>query len=202
MRRALLLSVVLAASLPGAALAQPGGAGGGRPAAAAPHAQWSQQDRSFVRSAMAGSRFERQAAQLALTKAPDDAQLQRFARRMDEDHAAMANRLLAIVPPRGEAPPADMTATQRDALKRLQGLSGDAFAAAYIRGQVAAHEHDVAAFERQAEHGDVAMLKTFAEDSLPTLREHLEFARDLQQRLAVAEAPAGVPGKKPTPKPQ
>jgi putative membrane protein len=48
------------------------------------------------------------------------------------------------------------------------------------------HEEDVQAFERQAESGQDPDLRAFAEETLPTLREHLELAKEVQTQVTAA----------------
>ena len=48
------------------------------------------------------------------------------------------------------------------------------------------HEKDVELFEQQAQSGDDPDLRAFAEETLPTLREHLELAREIQSQITAA----------------
>jgi putative membrane protein len=48
------------------------------------------------------------------------------------------------------------------------------------------HEKDVALFEQQAESGEDADLRAFAEETLPTLREHLELAKEVHSQVTAA----------------
>ena len=58
----------------------------------------------------------------------------------------------------------------------MQQLSGAEFDQAYMDEMVKDHEKDIAAFEQQAQAGQDPELRAFAEEALPTLREHLELA--------------------------
>jgi putative membrane protein len=64
----------------------------------------------------------------------------------------------------------------------LEGLSGAAFDRAYLQEMVEHHEKDVQEFERAVQSGN-AQLRAFAERTLPTLRRHLQQARQLQQSI-------------------
>ena len=48
------------------------------------------------------------------------------------------------------------------------------------------HEKDVELFEQQAQSGEDPDLRAFAEETLPTLREHLELAREIQSQITAA----------------
>jgi len=48
---------------------------------------------------------------------------------------------------------------------------------------IADHEKDADAFDRQARTGDDAGVRSLAARSLPTIREHLRMAKDLDQNM-------------------
>jgi putative membrane protein len=68
----------------------------------------------------------------------------------------------------------------------MQQLSGAEFDQAYMDEMVKDHEKDIAAFEQQAQAGQDPELRAFAEEALPTLREHLELAKEIQSQIAAA----------------
>jgi putative membrane protein len=51
---------------------------------------------------------------------------------------------------------------------------------------VSDHEDDVAAFEDYVENAQDPDLRSFAEETLPTLKEHLELAKETQEQVATA----------------
>jgi putative membrane protein len=48
------------------------------------------------------------------------------------------------------------------------------------------HENSVELFERQAQSGQDPDLRAFAEESLPTLREHLQLAEEIRAQVTAA----------------
>jgi putative membrane protein len=64
----------------------------------------------------------------------------------------------------------------------LERASGPAFDRAYLEEMVKHHEKDIEEFER-ATRSDNAQVRSFAERTLPALREHLQQARQLQQSI-------------------
>src|SRR5690606_38864196 len=62
---------------------------------------------------------------------------------------------------------------------KLEALSGQEFDRAYIEAMVKDHEKAVAMFEKQSRTSKDAELKTFAEKTLPVLKQHLDHARTL-----------------------
>jgi putative membrane protein len=64
--------------------------------------------------------------------------------------------------------------------QKLEGLSGAAFDRAYLDAMVQHHQQDIQEFERAAQ-SENPQIRQFAERTLPTLREHLQRAQQLQQ---------------------
>ena len=48
------------------------------------------------------------------------------------------------------------------------------------------HEKDIELFEQQVESGEDPDLRAFAEETLPTLREHMELAKQVQSQITAA----------------
>jgi len=63
--------------------------------------------------------------------------------------------------------------------RRLAAKSGTDFDQAFIAAMVDDHEDDVAMFDKKAQKADDADLRSFAASNLPTLRQHLESAKQL-----------------------
>jgi putative membrane protein len=64
--------------------------------------------------------------------------------------------------------------------QKLERVSGQAFDRAYLDEMVKHHQKDIEEFERAAQ-SDNPQVRAFAERTLPTLRQHLERAQQLQQ---------------------
>jgi putative membrane protein len=63
--------------------------------------------------------------------------------------------------------------------QKLESVSGAAFDRAYLEEMVNHHQHDIQEFERAAQ-SDNPQVRAFAERTLPTLRQHLQQAQQLQ----------------------
>jgi predicted outer membrane protein/sporulation protein YlmC with PRC-barrel domain len=149
--------------------------------------QLSQQDRQFVQQAGISNQFEIQAAEIAQDKAGNQ-QVQQFAQRMIKDHRTVGDRLAAVVQPLNVQVPQQLDEQHRRMIEDLRNMSGDQFDAAYIRGQIDAHNQAVALFEKQSNSGQNQELKRLASDTLPRLREHLTSAQDLSRQVPVASS--------------
>lgn len=133
----------------------------------------------FVKEAAASDMFEIQSSQLALTKG--DPKIKTFAQMMVDDHTKTSTELKSAAGKANAQVPTAMATSQQRMVDNLKddSNSGD-FTRRYLDDQVSAHEDAVSLFERYSKGGDNAELKSWAEKTLPKLREHLKMAQDLQ----------------------
>jgi putative membrane protein len=78
---------------------------------------------------------------------------------------------------------AKMMKKHHEMVSKMSALSGAEFDRKYMDAMVKDHEKDVAAFERVSTMGSDADLKAWAAKTLPTLREHLQLARDTNAKV-------------------
>jgi putative membrane protein len=83
-----------------------------------------------------------------------------------------------------------MMMTDQKTYDRLSKLSGADFDKAYMTDMLKDHEKDVAMFEKEANSGKDADVKAWATSTLPTLRDHLQLARDTAPKVGVKVTPA------------
>jgi putative membrane protein len=131
---------------------------------------------TFVKNAAITDMFEIQAGQLAQQKA-DDAAYKDFAQMTITDHTKTTNDIKSMN--LGVQPPQELDATHKTKLDKLSALSGAAFERQYKTDQVQGHRQAIAEFERYAKSGDNPDLKKWAQDTLPTLKTHLQHAEAL-----------------------
>ncbi|MGE5514772.1 MAG: DUF4142 domain-containing protein [Bacteroidota bacterium] len=159
------------------------------PAAAqqASKAELSRQDRNFAEHAMAGGMMEVQLGKLADQRAHSDA-VKRFGQRMVTDHSAVNEKMTELGSRLGVTAPAQLPGEQRRTVDKLAGLSGAEFDHAYMSAMIDDHKKDIGEFRKQADKGDNAELKTLAQQTLPTLEQHLKLAEDTQSRLGAQQS--------------
>ena len=68
-------------------------------------------------------------------------------------------------------------------IDHLREKKGRDFDKDYIDMMVKDHKEDIELFEKEAEKGNDADLKAWANAKLPTLREHLRMAESIQQDI-------------------
>jgi putative membrane protein len=150
----------------------------------------------FVNKAAASNLFEIQSSQLALQKSQNN-RVREFAQRMVQDHTAAGDRLKAAAQAQNVRDNLDQQ--HASALQQLQGASGADFDRRYVQHQLTGHEETVGLFDHFAQNGDHPQLKQFAQQTLPSLREHLQMAQQLRSALP-PEQTAQAPGMASTPK--
>lgn len=142
----------------------------------------SQQDQKFAMNAAEGSLMEIQAGQLAVKNAASQA-VKDFGQRMITDHTKASQQLTQVASQKGMTLPKELSADHRQHRDQLTKATGAQFDRLYMSHMVKAHEKDVKEFEKQAQKGDDAALRAFAEQNLPVLRQHLELARTLASQV-------------------
>src|SRR5262245_37479317 len=157
-------------------------------------------DMDFVIKATSGGELEIKASRVALAKASSEA-VKKFAQRMIDDHTRAARELMDVASRKGFRPVPAMTEKHLDVFVRL-GKELKDFDAQYAASQVESHEEAVALFEKQAKEGKDADLKAFAEKTLPTLKEHLKLAQDLNRDVGKGPKDKEPPKDKDQEKPQ
>jgi len=156
-----------------------------QPQAQADQAQVAQEDQDFAIEAAQGGLMEVRLGELAQQQAKAQA-VKDFGQRMVEDHGAANGKLMQIAEQKGIELPQDLSEDAQQTVEELQQQSGAEFDEAYMDEMVSDHEDDVAAFEDYVENAQDQDLRAFAEETLPTLQEHLELAKQTQEQVAAA----------------
>jgi putative membrane protein len=145
-------------------------------------AQNTRADTEFVREAAIGGMTEVELGRLAVQKSSND-KVKEFGQKMIDDHSKANDKLKSIAAKDSITIPSDLDVKHRATVNRFSKMSGTEFDRVYARDMVADHEADVASFEKEAAKGSNPDLKSFASETLPTLREHLRIAKDNETTL-------------------
>jgi putative membrane protein len=145
----------------------------------------SEQDLTFAEEAAKGGLLEVELGELAAQQAKSDDVVQ-FGQRMVKDHGMTNDQLKSIAAQKGITLPDSLDQDQQHTVEELSQVSGEEFDKAYMDEMVKGHQTDVEAFREQAESGQDPDLRAFAEQTLPTLEEHLSTAQQIDQELAAA----------------
>jgi predicted outer membrane protein/sporulation protein YlmC with PRC-barrel domain len=162
---------------------------GGGPAARSPQtpavgAEAKTDAGDFVNKAANGNMFEIQSSQLALQKS-QETRIRDFAQKMVHDHTQAGDKMTAAA--KDQTVPTSLDQEHAQMLQQLQQASGSGFNRSYVQMQFDGHQKTVALFEQYAQNGDHAQLKEFAQQTLPTLREHFQMITDIRKELLAPE---------------
>lgn len=132
----------------------------------------------FVKEVAISDMFEIQSSQLATEKASKPA-TKTFATQMIADHQKTSSELKSKAG--GNEIPTALDSSHQSKLDKLKGLNGEDFTKEYDSMQVSAHKDAVSLFERYAKGGNDPRLKDWAARTLPTLKHHLDMAKNLNK---------------------
>ncbi len=132
----------------------------------------------FVEDASAKGVAEVEAAKLAQEKGTA-ADVKAFAAMMLKDHGQANEKLKSIAASKKLEVSSDADLIDKAKAMILELRGAKSFDQAYANNQVNAHEATIKLFDEYAKDGKDAELRAFAEETLPTLRTHLEKARAL-----------------------
>jgi putative membrane protein len=139
-------------------------------------------DKSFVTDTYADGLAEISMAEMAQTKTAN-ADVKAFAAKIIADHTKANADLKGIADAKNVAVATSPSMTAQAKGKLLDVRSGDSFDKAYAADMVSDHKKDIEAFEKEANNAQDPDVKAFATKVLPTLKEHLSMAEELQQKL-------------------
>jgi putative membrane protein len=132
-------------------------------------------DRMFADKAAQGGLAEVALGQLAEQNAGSQ-QVKDFGQRMVTDHSRANQKLQQIAQTQNITLPSAPDSKDQAVQRRLSGLKGAAFDAAYTQDMVKDHRQDIAEFQHEAQSGQDPALKAFAQQTLPILQQHLQLA--------------------------
>lgn len=126
-----------------------------------------------------------------------------FAERLLRDHTKANEELIKLASRKGMTVSKEMSEKQKQMVDQISKLSGEEFDAAYLAHMLKGHSQSIAHFERASQTGTDPEIQTFAKTTLPTLKEHLRMARELNPGQPLNEsAGAELPTAPLAPKPK
>ena len=136
----------------------------------------------FAKEAAQGGMAEVEMGRLAVERGTRP-EVKQFGQRMIDDHSKANNELMQLAARKHMQLPKEVSSEQKEMMDKLSKRSGADFDKEYVEAMVEDHEHDVKAFEEQAEEGTDPDIKQFAAKTLPTVKQHLELIRSIKSRM-------------------
>ena len=127
-------------------------------------------DKAFIKDAAKGGMMEVAMGRVA-EKNASDSEVKNFGARMVKDHSKANEDLKAIAKEENVEWPAEKEAGKWKSDKD------------YMDAMVKDHEKDLAEFEKEAKDGTDPKVKSFADETAKTVREHLEMAKEIDAKL-------------------
>ena len=151
-------------------------------------------DKQYIKNVAESNVVEMAMAKLALSKS-NNADVKQFAQMMMDDHSGAESKLAPIAQKDGVSLPPPMLAKHKATAARLEKLSGDAFDKVYVAANVKGHQETATKMETGMGGITDPDLKTYAEQTLPVVKGHLQKIQDIQSKLG-GSAAASKAGKK------
>jgi putative membrane protein len=138
----------------------------------------------FVTRASSSNMLEIASGQLAINQG-EDANVKAFGQHMVNDHGQATAEMTALVAKKGSTVPTAMLPEHQQMVDTLKSLTGAAFDKQFAVMMVTSHQTTVALFEQAAGNNGVPDndLRAFASGKLPTLKQHLQEAQQLQTNV-------------------
>lgn len=133
---------------------------------------------TFVTKAAEGGLTEVALSKAAASSARDP-KIKQFAQQMVRDHSKANEQLASLAKSKGLSVPLSLDAEHRAIVQKLSNKKGAEFDAAYVKQMQEDHANTVALFQSATKSTD-ADLAAFANNTLPTLKQHEHLADDLR----------------------
>jgi putative membrane protein len=141
-------------------------------------------DGHFAREAAMGGMMEVELGRIAVQKSSND-KVKEFGQRMIDDHSKVGEELKGIAAKNNFNIPAQLDERHKAIVNGYVNMSATEFDRSYMRDMVKDHQTDIAEFQKEANSGMNADLKSWATTTLPTLQEHLRIAKETESSLSV-----------------
>ncbi len=143
----------------------------------------SSMDQKFMMMAATGGMAEVEMARLALQKSSNDS-VKQYAQKMIDDHTMAGDELKQLASTKGVMLPMQADAKQMAMMAKMQKLSGAEFDMMYVKeAGVKSHQDMEKMFMKESMSGKDMDAKAWAAKTLPTVRMHLQMARDMMMNM-------------------
>jgi putative membrane protein len=147
-------------------------------------------DQHFIKEAAADNQFEIQLSEMVGREAQDP-QVKELAEHLARDHREAQQQLQQIAQGMNMQLPTQLEQWQQDKLQAMQQKHGKHLEMHYTFGQVGGHTTDLLNYRYEAEHGENAQVKEYAEKCIPILERHLAMAQQAAEQWVPQARTAG-----------
>jgi len=137
---------------------------------------------SFLVKAADGGMTEVKLGQLAQEKG-NDPRVKDFGSMMVHDHSAVNDQVKSLAAQRNVTLPDSVSDDHKKEIADLNAKSGKAFDKAYVSAMVKGHESTIDLFEKSLDKSNDSEVKTFINNTLPKVRNHLDSIKAIQKTM-------------------
>lgn len=153
-------------------------------------------DQDFIKKAAQVDLAEVQMAQLAQQKSQSE-HVKQMAQQILNDHQQNEEQVKQLAQKNNVTLPDQPDSKHQAELQKLQKLDGAAFDKAFIKAQRKDHQKTVNLFREQAKNAKNPDVKSYAEQTLPKLEQHLDMARGAMKEGGNEQAQTTASTKSP-----
>jgi len=122
-------------------------------------------------------------ARLAMQKSSND-EVKQYAQKMIDDHTMAGDQLKELAAMKGVTLPMNADPKQMAMMAKMQKVSGMNFDMMYVKeAGVKAHQDMEKLFMKESMNGKDMDARNWAAKTLPTVRMHLQMARDMMMKM-------------------
>lgn len=136
----------------------------------------------FATKAASNGMLEVEAGKLAQEKGQMQ-EVKDYGQMMVTDHTKANDQLKQLAQQKNLMLPDSMGQDHMDKMQELRDKTGAEFDKSYLELMVSSHEDAVSLFEDASNNMEDAEMKNFASTTLPTLRQHLDRAKELNDSM-------------------
>jgi putative membrane protein len=147
----------------------------------------SHSDRTFIEDAAKGGMAEVELAKIAQERASSP-EVKQFAQQMERDHSQANEKIRQLAQEKGVTMPEGPKLSQNHEASKLMKKQGQEFDREYMDYMVKDHKKDVKEFKKQAEKAKDPDVRSFAQQTAPTLEHHLQMAESADAAVGGKQA--------------
>ena len=141
-------------------------------------ASLSKADERFLSMAARTDMTEANEGQLANQQATRG-DVKEFANTLVQDHTDSYHQISELASQKGVSIPKGINSAKISSIVHLVHAKGTSFDKQFVQDEIAGHRQAIAEFKHEAEHGQDAEVKAYANRMIPVLEKHLHQAEDL-----------------------
>jgi len=139
-------------------------------------------DAEFAMKAASGGMMEVELGQWAATNGASDG-VRQFGQNMVTDHSKANDELKALAQAKSISLPAQPDNDMQKKINDLKEKKGADFDKAYVDMMVSDHKDDIDLFQKEADKGNDADVKSWAAGKIPVLQHHLQMIEEMQKSM-------------------